>query len=152
MKESFEIIAKKYKKIEELPRVTRQEFCDNMDEILGKVDKEKVAYLITDEEHGNLAVCPAEWFDIRLDDDFQLILISAVRYCFRRETYMPSTTVDFVRRHIDCIDDKTLVVMIRDIETEFSHQPLFGTMPEKPLWEAFFKYLKQVQEERKTKG
>ena len=36
-------------RIEDMPRITRQQLCDEFDSILERVGKEKVAFLIEDE-------------------------------------------------------------------------------------------------------
>ncbi len=132
-----DIIAKNFKKPEELPHITAEEFCENLDDVLEKVAKEKIAYVITKKEKNDLVVCPIEWFDVRFDEDFQLIVLSAVRYCFRRDTYMPSVAIDFIRRNIHCMTEKTIDLLIRDTSEELKKEPLFGCFPQKELWEQF---------------
>ncbi len=141
-----EIIGKNFKKIEELPRITAEEFCSDLDAILDKVSKKKVAYVITQKDKADLVLCPSEWVDVRFDEDFQLILLSAVRYCFRRDTYMPSVTADFIRRNIHFLTEKTIFLLIRDITEALKQEPLFGAMPQKDLWEQLLADIKEYQE------
>lgn len=139
-----EIIGKNFKKIEELPRITAEELCGDLDAILDKVSKEKVAYVITQKDKSDLVLCPSEWFDVRFDEDFQLILLSAVRYCFRRDTYMPSVTADFIRRNIH-LTEKTIFLLIRDITEALKQETLFGEMAQKDLWEQLLVDIKEYQ-------
>ncbi len=140
-----------FKKPEELPHITAQEFCDNMDGILEKVSKEKVGYVITQKEKSDIVLCPMEWVDVRYDEDFQLILLSAVRYSLHRDTYMPSVTVEFIRRNMRTLSDKTIALLIKDIEREIEQGPLFGEIPQKELWESLQAVLAIEQLRRENK-
>ena len=49
------------------------------------------------------------------DSDFRLILLSAMRYAMGRNTCMPVVVTDYIKRHIQLLDDKFLVLaMISD--------------------------------------
>ena len=48
-------------------------------------------------------------------DDFNAILICAVRYAIGRETYMPGIVQSFVRSVSSALDENTIRVMLRDI-------------------------------------
>ncbi len=116
--------------IEEMPRVTRQEFCDRMDSILDDVSRNDTAYIITHEAR-DLVLCPASWFENRLDHDFDTIIICAVRYAMGRNTYMPSLVEGFVRRWMDCLEEQTLSIIARDIENDLR---LYEDMPDHAMW------------------
>ena len=49
-------------------------------------------------------------------DDFGAVMNCAVRYCIGRESYMPRLVIDFIRKHPEMLNAKTIGVMIRDIE------------------------------------
>ena len=49
---------------EDMPHITRQEFCDNMDEILDRVSRENMGFAISEEGKHDLLLCPFDWFDI----------------------------------------------------------------------------------------
>lgn len=53
-----------------------------------------------------------------IDGDFELMLISALRYAIGRYTYMPSVTIEYIRYLIPQLSTKTLFVMKRDIVEE----------------------------------
>ena len=61
------------------------------------------------------------------DPDFRLILLSAVRYAMRRKTHMPSVVADYIKRHIQLLDDKFLTLAANDIrqhlEDYAEHEP-----------------------------
>ena len=54
----------------------------------------------------------------QINDDFELMMISALRYAIGRYTYMPSVTIDYIRYLIPELSAKTLLVMKRDIDEE----------------------------------
>ena len=49
------------------------------------------------------------------DPDFRLILLSAMRYAMGRKTHMPSVAADYIKRHLQLLDDKFLVLAADDI-------------------------------------
>lgn len=55
-----------------------------------------------------------------VSQDFELMLISALRYAIGRYTYMPSVTIDYIRYLIPQLSAKTLYVMKRDIDEEIA--------------------------------
>ena len=50
------------------------------------------------------------------DSDFRLILLSAMRYAMGRKTYMPSVVADYLKRHIQLLDNKFLTLAADDIQ------------------------------------
>ena len=50
------------------------------------------------------------------DPDFRLILLSAMRYAMGRKTYMPSVIADYIKRHLQLLDDKFLTLAADDIQ------------------------------------
>lgn len=61
------------KSIETMERITRQKLCDNFDEILDRVDKEDIGFVILDNEgkDGHI-LCPARWFQINFMPHIEL--------------------------------------------------------------------------------
>ena len=53
-----------------------------------------------------------------VSQDFELMMISALRYAIGRYTYMPSVTIDYIRYLIPQLSAKTLFIMQRDINEE----------------------------------
>lgn len=102
--------------LDTMERITRQYLCDNFDEVLERVDKEEIGFVILDKEgKDGQVLCPARWMDYCFDDDFGRIINSALRYSIRRHTYMPDIVVNFVRKYINILDTKTIDVAIEDI-------------------------------------
>lgn len=55
---------------------------------------------------------------IAVTQDFELMMISALRYAIGRYTYMPSVTIEYIRYLIPQLSTKTLFIMKRDIDEE----------------------------------
>ena len=96
------IIPKYLQPLDEMKRITRQELA-----------------VIKDPDGMNdVVLCPAHWFDFCFDNDFGCIVNSALRYAIGRHTYMPGVVRDFIRKYMNVLDSRTLVVAIRDIDEE----------------------------------
>lgn len=128
--------------IESMPRITRQELCDRFDEVLDSVEKENTGYVIIDPNGENdVILCPAHWFEYRIDEDFGCIVNSALRYAINRRTYMPDTVIRFIRRQLNILDVRTISVAIRDIEQELE----YGDVQNPSAW----RHLKEELETRR---
>lgn len=102
-----------------MERISRQKLCEDFDNVLERVDKEDIGFVIVDDEGKEAHVlCPARWMEYCFDDDFGCIINSALRYAIPRESYMPRVVVDFILRYINIIDTKTIDVAIKDIAQE----------------------------------
>jgi hypothetical protein len=56
-------------------------------------------------------------------DDLGAILNCAIRYCIGRESYMPRLVMDYIYKHPELLNPKTVAVMIRDIR-QAKEEPL----------------------------
>lgn len=113
------LIPKYLHPIDEMKRISRQELADNLDDILETVHKDNVGFVIKDDDgKPDVVLCPADWFHFCFDQDFGCIINSALRYAIGRHTYMPGVVRDFIRRYMNVLDSRTLVVAIRDIDEE----------------------------------
>ena len=52
---------------------------------------------------------------VAVTQDFELMMISALRYAIGRGSYMPGVTIDYIRYLIPQLSANTLYVMQRDI-------------------------------------
>ena len=99
-----------------LPKITESELAEKLDETVNAVREHDTGVVITQGDKPNLILCPAAWFNYCFDDDFGCVINSAVRYAIGRNTYMPLTVANYVRSFIDVLDNKTVNVMIEDID------------------------------------
>ena len=83
------------------------------------------------------------------DSDFRLILLSAMRYAMGRKTYMPSVIADYIKRHLQLLDDKFLTLAADDIrqhlEDYAEHEPNLN------LWQGLLDALETEQRDRATR-
>lgn len=63
---------------------------------------------------------------VAITQDFELMMIGALRYAIGRYTYMPSVTIEYIRYLIPQLSAKTLFVMKRDIDEEIEHCERMG--------------------------
>lgn len=133
-------------KTEDMPKISRHELGEKLDEILEKAIKENTAFLITDEGKKDLVLCPASWYDPFRDSDFGLIVNAAIRYAMGRQTYMPLSVSDFTIGFMPMLDNRTIQVIINDITEELRFRN--GEMPQLDIW----LHLKEkAEEERKQR-
>ena len=80
------------------------------------------------------------------DPDFRLILLSAMRYAMRRKTHMSSVVADYLKRHIQLLDNKFLTLAADDIqrylEDYAEHEPSLN------LWRDLLDALETEQRDR----
>lgn len=78
------------------------------------------------------------------DNHLDCVLISAVRYCIGRRTYMPGLVTDWIMGHCKgALSENTLKVMIRDIEEAAS----LGDECDVQTWMRFREWLKGQEEQ-----
>ena len=67
--------------LDTMERISRQKLCEDFDNVLERVDKEDIGFVIVDDEgkEGHV-LCPARWMEYCFDDDFGCIINSALRY------------------------------------------------------------------------
>lgn len=92
------------------------------------------------------------------DDDFGLMMNCAVRYAIGRMTYMPYAVISFIRPYLHELTDRTLTVMIRDIqehgefpipENEYDRKRRYGMECDYHDWMKFLEELKAEDNRRK---
>ena len=84
------------------------------------------------------------------DEDFGTICVCAVRYCFGRQTYMPSLVQDFVYRNLNYLNDNELKVMVDDINFAERINQLGDERIDKPGWLKFREKINSELESRKA--
>lgn len=137
------------KPVSSMERISRQYLCDNLDEILDRVDKEDIGFVIQDEngKDGHV-LCPYRWMNYCFDEDFGCIVISAIRYAINRHTFMPETVVGFVRKYLHALTSQTLFAAIADIERAIN-----ANEPDDPgMWNGLLSEMKERVTELSKEG
>ena len=92
---------------------------------------------------------PQELLAPLCDNDFCLIVLSAMRYAMGRNTYMPLVVTDYIKRHIRMLDGKFLVLAANNIRHHFEdygeHEPNLA------LWQDLLDELETEQRDRITR-
>ena len=57
-------------------------------------------------------------FWVSIDDDFQQMMVSALRYALTRNSYIVGLTIEYIECKIPLMDKKYLTIMSRDIDEE----------------------------------
>lgn len=83
-----------------------------------------------------------------ISDDFESILICAVRYCLGRRTYMPSVVINYITPILSSLSQTTLFCMKRDVEEAEKENRLGDENIDKPLWISFREKIEEEIEER----
>lgn len=83
------------------------------------------------------------------DSDFRLILLSAMRYAMRRKTHMSSVVADYLKRHIQLLDNKFLTLAADDIQRYLEDYAEHESNPD--LWQNRLDALETEQRDRATR-
>ena len=74
---------------------------------------------------------------IGLDEDYEIILVCAVRYACGRRTYMPSIVIRYIAPLLPQLSERTLTVLERDIADAGKFGGYGDEYIDKPLWIEF---------------
>jgi len=99
----------------DMEHISVSQLAECLDEYLDRCSSENIGFVI-DTNENSYVLCPARWFDYSFAEDFGVIVDAALRYSIDRHSYIPSTIVDFIRRYMDMLDERTLNVICTDIE------------------------------------
>ena len=137
-------------KIDDMPKISRLELADKLDDILDRVERENIGFLITDEGKKDLVLCPSAWFEPYRDSEFGHIVISAVRYAIGRKSYVPKIVCNFTLKYMSVLDDNAIDVIITDIEKELRYYK--ADLPNQKLWLDLQRSLEDEKELRNKEG
>lgn len=59
--------------------------------------------------------------------DLQLLMVSAARYSFNRQTYIVSMTCELIEKYLDQLTDHTIAVILRDLQEAISERKKYTT-------------------------
>ena len=80
-------------------------------------------------------------------DDFSCVINSALRYAMRSEDEESAAVVQYLRRHYQLFDEKTLSVAVADLERELN-QPI-APLKQPQVWKALRELFRQRMDELK---
>lgn len=135
---------------ENMRMITRSDLRKSLSQVLDQVAQEDAAVMITGRRKKSVVLCPAEWFDPYADEEFGMIVASAIRYAIGRMSYMPSVVCEFTLRYLPMLDNKTIFVMIRDITEVLERNQ--GKIADAELWLNLRAKAKEEKTRRISKG
>ena len=84
-----------------------------------------------------------------MEEDFGMLCICALRYCYGRRTYLPSTVQKIVRNHFGYLSDRDLRVILEGEEHQIRTN-LWGDDCDKLDWERFYGDLKEYMKNKEV--
>ena len=129
--------------------ITVDELKDQANSLLNLVTEEQRPLRVCMNNGKEFLLFPQDLLALICDSDFRLILLSAMRYAMGRNTCMPMVVADYIKRHIQLLDDKFLVLAAdeirRHLEDYAEHEP------NPNLWHDLLGALETEQRERATR-
>jgi len=129
--------------------ITVDELKDQTNSLLNLVTEEQWPLRVFMNNGKEFLLFPQDLLAPICDSDFRLILLSAMRYAMGRNTCMPMVVADYIKRHIQLLDDKFLVLAAdeirRHLEDYAEHEP------NPNLWQGLFDAFETEQRARATR-
>ena len=95
--------------------ITIDELKDQANSLLNLVTEEQRPLRVCMNNGKEFLLFPQDLLAPICDSGFRLILLSAMRYAMGRNTCMPMVVADYIKRHIQLLDDKFLVLAADEI-------------------------------------
>ena len=137
------------KPFQDCKSVTIDELKGQTSELLDRATAERQPLRVSMKDGREFLLFPQELLNPLCDNDFRLIVLSAMRYAMGRNTYMPLVVTDYIKRHIWLLDDKFLVLAANDIRRHFEDYGEYE--PNTALWQELLETLEADQRDRITR-
>ena len=129
--------------------ITIDELKDQANSLLNLVTEEQRPLRVCMNNSKEFLLFPQDLLTPICDSDFRLILLSAMRYAMGRNTYMPVVVSDYIKRHIQLLDDKFLVLAADEIRRHLGDYAEHESNSN--LWQCLLGALETEQRERDTR-
>lgn len=123
--------------------VTLDELADNASGLLNLAIEEQRPLRVSIENGREFLMFPPDFLAPFYDHDFNMILLAAMRYAMGKNTFMPLVIIDYIKRHIQLLDRKFLVLAADDIRHHFEDYGELEPNPE--LWQELLTTLEAHQ-------
>lgn len=134
------------KPFQDCKSITIDELKGQSSKLLNQAIKERQPLRVSTEDGMEFMLFPQELLAPLCDNDFRLIVLSAMRYAIGRNTYMPLVVAGYIKRHIWLMDDKFLVLAANDIRCHFEDYGEYE--PNTALWQELLEALETEQRDR----
>lgn len=129
--------------------ITVDELKDQANSLLNLVTEERRPLRVFMNNGKEFLLSPQDLLALICDSDFRLILLSAMRYAMGRNTCMPVVISNYIKHHIQILDDKFLVLAADDIRRHLEDYAEHELNPN--LWQGLLDALETEQRERATR-
>ena len=129
--------------------ITIDELKDQTNSLLNLVTEEQRPLCVFMNNGKEFLLVPQDLLAPICDSDFRLILLSAMRYAMGRNTCIPMVVADYIKRHIQLLDDKFLVLAADNIRRHLEDYAEHEMNPN--LWQSLLDTLETEQRERATR-
>lgn len=129
--------------------ITVDELKDQANSLLNLVTEERRPLRVFMNNGKEFLLFPQDLLALICDSDFRLILLSAMRYAMGRNTCMPVVISNYIKHHIQILDDKFLVLAADDIRLHLEDYAEHELNPN--LWQGLLDALETAQRERATR-
>ena len=129
--------------------ITVDELKDQANRLLNLVTEERRPLRVFMNNGKEFLLFPQDLLALICDSDFRLILLSAMRYAMGRNTCMPVVISNYIKHHIQILDDKFLVLAADDIRRCLEDYAEHELNPN--LWQGLLDALETEQRERATR-
>ena len=126
--------------------ITIDELEDQANSLLNLVTEEQRLLRVCMNNGKEFLLFPQDLLAPICDSDFRLILLSAMRYAMGRKTHMPSVVADYIKRHLQLLDDKFLTLAANDIRQYLEDYAEHGANSD--LWQDLLDALETEQRDR----
>ena len=128
--------------------ITIDELKERTSNLLNLVTEEQRPLCVCMNNSKEFLLFPQDLLAPVCDSDFRLILLSAMRYAMGRNTCMPVVISNYIKHHIQILDDKFLVLAADEIRRHFEDYAEHELNPN--LWQGLLDALETEQRERAT--
>lgn len=137
------------KPFQDCKSITIDELKSQPSKLLEQATKERQPLRVSMEDGREFLMFQQELLAPLCDNDFRLIVLSAMRYAMGRDTYMPLVVADYIKRYIRLLDDKFLVLAADDIHRHFEDNGEYEPNP--ALWQNLLDELEAERRDRITR-
>jgi len=102
--------------LEGLERIPHTALPEKLDEMFERIEKEDIAFVITEDGKDKYVLCPYAWFDFAHDKDFGCMITSAIQNELKNSSENVEAVQRFIRNHYDSFSASTLAAAINEIE------------------------------------
>lgn len=127
-----------------------ERFRANPNGLIDRMNYEGACVVLEAKSGKSAIVMPCDWIAVAEDQDFRLMLLSAVRYSLGRHTYMPDVISRYVDKHMETLDELTINKLMASIKSHL--EDYVEQEPYPNLWRRLLEKLTRRRDELNAGG